>query len=229
VWRLGQVHERDGYLFGRLGYEASTGVDLWDDDEQDFAPTTVPGGLATPFAIRLADLALIFQTRKQDIRVTSFTGALRDILRNATNERWDIVAMNRTSSFREWKRTVETVGRLRFHLERPNPNYEGRPEVERLIESLGLDVATLDLRSEDGIDTDVALAQQMLDHVERGYGNAVAVGEREIDGEKIESVWDSTLHGESLVTAAEVDPETGEVSVEVLIMELELLDVGEEP
>ncbi|MFI7603958.1 hypothetical protein ACIBTV_02395 [Micromonospora sp. NPDC049366] len=228
LWRLGQVHQVDGFLHGRLGFESSTGVDLWDEEEQDFEHTDVPGGLATPFAIRLADLALIFQTRKQDIRVTSFTGAMLDILRQATGAReWDIVALTRAQSFGDWKRSVENVKRLRFHLERPNPNYEGRPEVERLIEGLHLDVATLDLRGER-IDTDVELTQQMLDHVMRGYGHAVAAGERRVNGETIETVWASELDGESPISTVPAEAD-GEVSVDVLIMELGMLEVTEEP
>ncbi|WP_329107062.1 hypothetical protein OG792_02810 [Micromonospora sp. NBC_01699] len=228
LWRLGQVHHVDQYLHGRLGYEASTGVDLWDEAEQDFEHTDVPGGLATPFAIRLADLALIFQTRKQDIRVTSFTGAMLDILQQATGESgWDIVALSRAQSFGEWRRSVRNVRRLRLHLERPNPNYEGRPEVERLIEGLHLEVATLDLRGER-IDTDVELTQQLMDHVTRGYGHAVAAGERDVEGETVETVWASELNGESTIVSVPAS-ESGEVSVGDLIMELGRIEVGEEP
>src|SRR5690349_17287266 len=97
LWRLGQTHERDGYLHGRLGYEAKTGADLWNEWELDFEPQVVPGGVATPFAIRLTDLIVIFQTRGQDIRVTSFTGALRGILLDATSERWDVVSIKRAT------------------------------------------------------------------------------------------------------------------------------------
>jgi hypothetical protein len=228
LWRLGQVHERNGYLHGRIGFEAKTGADLWDETELDFKPQDVPGGVATPFVIRLSDLVVIFQTRAQDIRVTSFTSALKGILSEGTRERWDVVSIKRTTSFRQWRETVRTVHRLRFQLARPNPNYEGRPEVERIIERMRLSKATLEFFSDEGIDTDAELTQQMLDHVDRGYGHAMAAGERDTDGVNVETVWSSELHGESLVTTAPADEATGEVSVDILIMELTELAEAEE-
>jgi hypothetical protein len=88
--------------------------------------------------------------------------------------------------------------------------------------------ATLDFRSEEGVDTDAELARQMLDHVNRGYGTAVAAGERDVRGENVETVWTSDLGGESIVTRAPADPATGEVSEEYLIIELRTLEVDEE-
>jgi hypothetical protein len=90
VWHLGQtvVDSETGFLFGRLGFESTSTADLWDPEAQDFLEGDVPGGVAAPFVIRLRDLVVVFQVRGQDIRVMSFTGALRRMLSEATDQDW---------------------------------------------------------------------------------------------------------------------------------------------
>src|SRR5690348_15702235 len=64
LWRLGQIHEKAGNVHGHLGFGKQVDADLWDEDAQDFEPTEVPNGVASPFVIRLADLAMVFQPRR---------------------------------------------------------------------------------------------------------------------------------------------------------------------
>ncbi len=85
---------------------------------------------------------------------------------------------------------------LHFRVERPNPNWEGRPDLENIFNRLGnLDLAEFDFEAQGGIDTDDSLVRQLLAHVER-YGRGVAVGTRQVGGETVESVMD-TEHGEA--------------------------------
>jgi hypothetical protein len=111
------------------------------------------------------------------------------------------------------------VTRLRVHLKPPNPTYEGRPDVERLIEDARLVTATLDLRSDD-INTDADLIGQALDHVQRGYGDGSASGVRGTGDTEIETVYNTDMEGETEVVERPADPETGEVSQETLQEEL---------
>jgi hypothetical protein len=76
------------------------------------------------------------------------------------------------------------------------------------------------LHSDGGIVTDADIVGQLLDHVNRGYGRDVAVGERTVEGEIVESVYSSELHGETEVTIVPANPETGEVEPETLRREL---------
>lgn len=229
VWRLGRTRVEDGVLFGRLGFERSGVEDLWNEEEKDFTETQVPGGIAAPFAIELETLLLVFQTRSQDIRVTGFTGAMQGILRDATGDNnWRIESARRPTSFREWRASVGRVSRLHFNIAPPNPNYEGRPDLERLIDHLHLSAASLDLRSEESIDTDADLVSQLLDHVERGYGSATAVGERATEEGPVETVFNSELRGESEVIERSADPRTGEVQPDVLRDELTRSPVEEQ-
>lgn len=220
VWHVGRTETEDDILFGRLGFEGSGHADLWNEEDKDFQEARTPAGVAAPFAIQLSNFRLVFQTRGQDIRVTSFIGAIRGILRDASGQDWRVAPIRREMSFPQWRQTVERVILMRFSVEPPNPNYEGRPDVERLIEGARLSSAEIVLRSEDGIDTDADIVVQLLDHVNRDYGSDVAVGERIVDEEVVEAVYSSELNGESEVVVRPANPETGEVDVATLREEL---------
>jgi hypothetical protein len=220
VWHVGRTEVEDDILFGRLGFEGSGHADLWNEDDKDFQEARTPAGVAAPFAVQLSDFRLVFQTRGQDIRVTSFIGAIRGILRDGTGQDWRVEAIRREMSFPEWRRTVDRVIQMRFSVEPPNPNYEGRPDVERLIEGARLNAAEIVLRSQEGIDTDADIVVQLLDHVNLGYGSDVAVGERVVAKEVVEVVYSSELNGETEVAIRPANPETGEVEVATLREEL---------
>lgn len=220
IWHVGRTELEDGILYGRLGFEGSGFADLWNEDDKDFQETRTPAGVAAPFAIQLSDLRMVFQTRGRDIQVTSFTGAMKGILRDASGQTWDIETDRREVTFAQWRSTVDKVTQMRFVVEPPNPNYEGRPDLERLIEGASLSAAEIVLRSENGIVTDADIVTQLLDHVQLNYGRDVAVGERTIDGEVVESVYSSEMHGETEVAVRPANPETGEVEKETLRQEL---------
>jgi hypothetical protein len=220
IWHIGRTAIEDGFLYGKLGFESSGRAELWNDENKDFEDTRTPAGVASPFAIYLEDLRMAFQTRGQDIRVTSFVNAMRDILRDTTGANWSVETATAHMSFTQWRSTVQKVSRLHFHVEPPNPNYQGRPYLERLIADANLAAADLDLSSEQGIQTDADIVNQLFDHVDRGYGRDVAVGERVINGAVVESVYSSELNGETEVTVRPANPETGEVERETLRLEL---------
>jgi hypothetical protein len=220
LWHVGRTDLLDGFLFGRLGFEGSGSADLWNEDARDFEEARTPAGVAAPFAISLSNLDLVFQTRGQDIQVTSFTGAMQKILRDASEEAWSVETAQRQVTFAQWRATVERVTLMRFHIEPPNPNYQGRPDLQRLIEGAHLNAADITLHSEDGINTDAEIATQLLDHVRLDYGRGVAVAERPVNGDVIESVWSSELNGETEVTIVPANPETGEVERDTLLREL---------
>jgi hypothetical protein len=220
VWRIGGPQRVNGYVVGRLGFESTHAEDLWDPETRDFEEVEMPGGVAAPFAVDLSSLLVVFQVRSPYIRINSFAGALRAVLREATNQDgWKIELPQHSESFAEWRGSVARVTRLRLRLERPNPNYEGRPSVEALIETAHLNSASLDLRSEN-LDTDAEIVRELLDHVERGYGYGTVVGRREtVDGE-VETVYSTGLSGSVDVRETTVDPETGEITPQTLVEEL---------
>jgi hypothetical protein len=220
VWHIGRVEVEDGFLYGLLGFEGSGTAELWNEDTKDFQEAATPVGVASPFAIDLSNLGLAFQTRSQDIQVTSFIGAMQKILREATGEEWSIEAVRATMSFSQWRATVRVVYQMRFRVEPPNPNYEGRPDLKRLIEDANLNVANIDLHSDSGIVTDADIVRQLLEHGDLGYGPYVAVGNRVVNDQDVETVYSSALHGETEIAVRPANPETGEVERETLKREL---------
>lgn len=224
IWHVGRTRIDNGILLGRLGYEGTAAADLWDEERKDFRETRTPSGVVSPFAISLSSLLLVFQTRSSDIQVTSFTGALQGILREASRQDWNIRAARHEISYREWRRTVDRVTQMRFNIEPPNPNYQDRPDLQRLIEGAQLSAAEIVLKAEQSIYTDSDIVLQLLDHVERGYGKDVLVGERSVNGEVVESVYASEIHGETEVTVLPANPDTGEVEPETLLRELERIE-----
>jgi hypothetical protein len=225
IWHVGRTRIDNGVLFGRLGYESTAAADLWDEERKDFHETSTPSGVVSPFAISLRSFLLVFQTRSSDIQVTSFTGALQGILRDASGQDWNIRPARQEMSYRQWRSTVDRVTQMRFTVEPPNPNYQDRPDIEKLIEGARLSSAELVLKSDQSIYTDADIVLQLLDHVEnRGYGKDVFVGERTVSGEVVESVYSSEMHGETEVVVLAANPDTGEVEQEALLHELERIE-----
>ncbi|MEV6891014.1 hypothetical protein [Kribbella sp. NPDC051137] len=223
TWRVGGLQRISGALVGRLGFESTHAEDLWDPEIQDFEEVEVPGGVAAPFAVGVDDLLVVFQIRSPFIRINSFVGALRTLLRESTEQDgWTVEAVQQSQTFAEWRRSVTRVTRLRVRVLRPNPNYEGRPSVENLIESARLSSANLDLRSED-IDTDAEIVRELLDHVDRGYGDGTVVGQRETVGGEVETVYTTGMSGSTDLAELPVDPESGEVDRQTLAEELSQL------
>jgi hypothetical protein len=217
---MGQAREGDGFLYGRIGFEAEGGVtEVWDPVRLDFAEVAIPSGVTSPFVLRLADLVMVFQTRGAIIKINTFIGAMQALLREATGEDWSLVSTRRRVDFDAWRMTVDRVTRARFHLERPNPNYEGRPFVEGLLEPIAAAAGKIELANPDGLVTDADIMAQLLDHVQRGYGDATIVGQRDVEGRSVEAVYDTRLQGESELHERPAD-EDGDVSLDELLNEL---------
>jgi hypothetical protein len=222
TWRIGHTAREDDRLLGRIGFEGERQTFIWNDESKDFLPGPSPNGLVVPFVINLNSLRVVFQVRPPTIRARSFTGALEGILRHATDQDWRVEPVTHQMSFEDWRATVTKVTRMYFLAERPNPNWEGRPELEGLMRRLGdLDSAGFVFSAENGINTNDELAVELVDHVyRRDYGRGSAAGPREIDGRIIESVLDSeTGETEDVGSLAEVsdDPE-----LSMLMVDLEL-------
>lgn len=77
------------------------------------------------------------------------------------------------------------------------------------------------LRSEQGLETGADAIRQLLDHIDHGHFHASATGVRENGEIAVETVWDSELEGESLITAVAVDSGTGEAAFSELFAEAE--------
>lgn len=208
LWRFGQTHELDGCVRGHLGYEREKNATLWDRNKQDFAKAPVPNGAAAPFMIRLSDLTVVFQP-KPELRLDSFIGALQAMIRTQTRETgWRVAPLTGEVSFDEWRSQVDLVTRVRFRMTRPGSKLAQNRLIALLTEP-GSDLATVELRATEGLETSAALVLELANLAERGYGEFAAKG---VTGEASGTLreWTSTLRGESIMTEVEVEPESGE-------------------
>jgi hypothetical protein len=228
TWLMGQSRVDGLYLFGRIGFESEGSVtEVWDEDRTDFTQLAIPSGVTAPFLLALTTLKMAFQTRGSLIKVNSFIHAMQALLKESTGEDWRLVTSRRVVTFEQWRDSVQKVTRMRFHLVRPNPNYEGRPDVERLLEEIGAEAETLEVQNPDGLQTDADLVGQLLDHVGRGYGDATITGERQEDDRVVETVYDTRLGGESELHERPADA-TGEVPESELRAELTADDYADD-
>lgn len=221
TWLMGQSRiEQDEFLVGRIGFEADGGVaEVWDSGRQDFTEVAIPSGVTSQFVIDLRDLTMVFQTRGSIIKVNSFIGAMQALLRESTGQDWTLVTSQRKINFEDWRASVDRITRIRFHIERPNPNYEGRPDVKRLLEGTNAVAGTFELQNPDGLATDGEIVEQLLQHVLMGYGDASVVGQRDAEGRIVDSLYETRLQGESELHELPAD-EHGDVPVDELRREL---------
>lgn len=229
IWIVGRVSLEEDILFGRIGYQQSVGstVEVWDDEEQDFAEIAVPAGLATPFAIDLSGLRLAFQPRPPQIRIGAVTGAFRAML-NEPDQSWTISSLARTVTLEEWLASVVRVSHFRLRVRRPNPHWEDTPDLEALMEGMEAQVAVLEARSDDGVNVETPFVRQTLQHIGAGYGDARLTGVRQEESGEHETVYDTEIGTEEQATEAPTNPETGEVLRESLQQALAVGDDGGE-
>jgi hypothetical protein len=197
TWVLSRLRTQKGAVWtGRIGFvqEGEIITVVWNPIDQDFSHEAAASGVVVPFAINVSTGLIAFQLISGVVRPTTFTMALQSILNLNPTYRWNIEPLAFQRSFEEWRERVPVVSEFSFRLEVPNPRYVNEPEVERLLEQLRLQVATLVGKARDGesINLDADLFKQSLDHVRRKYGRGVIRGR---DDAGIETEWDSSRGG----------------------------------
>lgn len=185
VWLIGGVEKSGNVLLGKIGFQGKADtVELWDDEELDFAPQTVPSGMAAPFAIDLETLQIVIQPRGRDMTLNGVVQALRAMLKGGRSDDWRIEAESRKTSLSAWLKSVDRVTRVKFSIRKPNPHWEGAQELEDIMESAEAEVAHAELSAQDGINVDSSFIQQTQHHIDRGYGNSKWFGYRSDTQEK---------------------------------------------
>jgi hypothetical protein len=227
---MGQWKQHGDNIVGRIGYQAAGEVtELWDEALNDFRPQQLMTGSTAPFAINVKTLRLAFQIRPQTIVRGSFVGALQGLMNEAADfDHWRVSADFWGVPWEEWVDDVERVTRLEVRLERPNPNYHGRADVERLVEDVGAELVRISYEAPDdgslNIDDDVVL--EIIDHAS-DYGSWRATGEVLEEGETRPVQWRSDQEGVAPERRVEADPATREARMPDLIEGLEEADEAE--
>jgi hypothetical protein len=209
TWRISRSYERSrGILSGRIGFikEGDVVTYGWDPDAEDFRTEEASGGVIVPFIIDADEKLLAFQLRSGLVRPTTFTGAFQGLLNLSAVYRWQVQPLVIERSFSDWIESVQVITEVRFRLQRPNPNWRGRREVEHIVEELDAEVARLEARAAEGetLNTNSPLFRQALDHALDRYGRGVVRG---LDEAQTESEWDSAGGG-TIPVRSEVRSET---------------------
>jgi hypothetical protein len=168
-WRMGRpTFDQDlGFISGKVGFQRENGsTELWDEEAKDFVEGPLAIGAASAFAIRISDGRIAFQLRPGNIERQSFAGALEDLLnQSGTYDGWKVVPDTTPARFNDFVSEVDRITKITVRMNRPNPHYGDRDQVESLIEDVGAEYARL-LVEGDQIATDKGLA------VSRGHRNA---------------------------------------------------------
>jgi hypothetical protein len=226
AWRMGQWSFEDGYAVGRIGYERPGEVaELWDERINDFARTTLPEGVTSPFVVSMEQMIVAFQLRAGRIKPTSFTGAFQALLNDATWADWRVRPLVRGVNWEIWRESVDRVERVEVVLPRPNPNYRGREHIEQLIEGAHARRTRIvwEASEEDlaGLNLDDAFVRESIEHALDEDAKLRVSGVEETDVGPRQTQWRSEVEGVPQEGQAEVNPETGEAEPEALRREVD--------
>jgi hypothetical protein len=224
VWRMGQARRRENIVIGRIGYERLGELaELWDEQRKDFKETQLPEGLTSPFALNLLTGRVAFQLRAGRIEPNSFTGAFRALLNEGIGlPLWRVDLAVREINWSRWRESVKRIRYVEVRVERPNPNYHGRDEIERIVEGTNAQLVKMIFDAGDehgGLNIDDPLIREAIEHALDEHGTVKAVGQPGIGAER-ESVWRSDKEGAPVETRAPVDPATREVESRALEKEV---------
>jgi hypothetical protein len=218
VWRMGQVRSEGRVFVGRIGYERPGEIaELWDSETRDFKETRLREGLTSPFALSNQNLVVVFQLRAGRIKANSFTGAFQALLNEAIGRpMWRVQPLVVGEDWLRWQSRVDRIDRVEVRVERPNPNYHGRGEVERIVEGTRSRLVKMifDARDDelDGLNVDDPLIREAIEHALDDHGNVKAVGE--VDGEQ--TVWRSEREGAPVESRVPIDERTREARPDAL-------------
>lgn len=230
VWRMGQARRDAGVIYGRIGYQRQGDLaDIWDDHINDFVEQRLQEGLASPFALNETNLVIAFQLRAGRIKPNSFIGAFQALLNESSGETiWAVRPIYQGVDWEQWRASAIRVRHIELKLERPNPNYHGRNQVEQIVEGARARLARVIFDADDpaGLDIDDPLIREAIEHARADYGAVKAVGDVVTDGAVHESVWRSDVEGSPIETKVRVNPETREVYAEALGAELPRADAA---
>lgn len=232
VWRMSRVTlSDDHWVAGKIGFESPGGIaDIWNENLLDFEEIALPQGRTSPFVVDLDALRVAFQVRTPQIKPRTFTGAFEALINSASSIYWRVDHEIRQITWEDWLGTVARVTAFRVTLERPNPGYEGREELEGILEGTRTGILNMILRTDpenlDGLNVNNELLRQTIQHVRAGHGSQAADGETMEGEQTFISSWSSEYQGSPVQRTVNVDPTTLEASHATLQAALEGLGIS---
>lgn len=169
-----------GFWSGHIGYVESDAFStlVWNENTMEFDRGEASGGIVIPFVVSLPQRMVSFQYATRDVKLHTVTGNLQALLNEEGTYSWEVAPLSLRRTFEDWHSSVGSIATLRALLRQPNPNWEDREKIADLLDGLQAESVRLSARASQGvsIDSDSNWFVQMLDHVRRGYGEAVMTG-----------------------------------------------------
>ena len=181
TWKLSRPMIAGRALWGgHLGYVREGDVSTldWDDVEMDFVRGEAASGVVVPFLIDGNRRLVTFQLFAGKVRKNTVTGNLQALLNANERYRWVIEPVIGGISYDNWRRQMSGITKLDLVLEKPNPNWTGREEVEALVEGLECEKIkmTVAAKKDSTLNDRSTWFQQMMLHIRQGYGRAKLLG-----------------------------------------------------
>jgi len=210
VWRVGpliDVPDRPGSVSSRIGYEDSTTRVQWDPASNDWVEVEFADGTVYAFVLDVENGALAYQAPTS----VALLSAFQALLNAQGHGRWRVQSVMVEQSWSEWRASVDRVSRLRFRLQRPNPNFDGRPRIEEMVDGTHSKMVDLVLTADpddlEGVDLEAEYVKQALAHaVDKGYGYVKADGEQRVGDHTVDRRYDSLRDGSERIEQLPADP-----------------------
>jgi hypothetical protein len=213
TWHMARYERRGTFITGQIGFDAPTSP-AWSEEMKDFA-TVRPAQIA-PFAIDLEQMRVAFRLLGTTIKPGTFQGSFQALLNEAkTPHRWTVRLEGvEQPPWEDWRARIERITEISAKLVRPNPHYDFE-EIEHVFEDGNVDEATIGGKGER-INTESGFFGAVVGFVLNGYGRLRAKAVRvEAGGERSDD-WNSETERNVRKTTVPVDPETGDVTPEIL-------------
>ena len=180
-WKLSKRTELDNDRWtGRLGFvrEGELSTLNWDDQLQDFERGEASSGVVVPFVITCQHRIVSFQLFPGKVRPHTVTGSLQALLNAEGAYIWKVSPFSLSQDFDKWRGSVSRVSMFKANLSYPNPSWEDRATIQRLMDTVNAKRTSLMAQAEqdESIDTNANLVQEALEHARRGYGRVTLTG-----------------------------------------------------
>ena len=127
---------------------------------------------------------------------------------------WSINLLARRMTFEQWRATVSGITEMKARLERPNPKWKNKPQLQELVAQTNSRIVRLEAKSSphEYVNMGSDWGRELLDHVSDGYGSIDVVGRDVTTAEESKLHLDQSLQGSiPEVSQAYLDDEAREL------------------
>ena len=168
----------------------------WDEETSEFLQRNLDRGTAFPFMVDTSKRLLSIQLFGSRT-AAALTQRLKALLDENGVHYWSINLLVRRMTFEQWRTTVSGITEIKARLERPNPKWKNKPQLQELVAQTNSGVVRLEAKSSphEFVNMDSDWGRELLDHVSDGYGSIDVVGRDVVTAEESRLQLDQSLQG----------------------------------